>query len=545
MVNWGRKTTGFWDYIREKIAIMYFLRLAVVVLLEWLLLTACQSTASREAAVALTLPAPTQLTGQQLSQQYCGSCHQYPAPALLDKKTWQRGVLPQMALRMGLSDERMETLTNFSDTDELTRVLTANVLPETPMLHPTDWQKIVQFYTTQAPDKPLPQPAHEPLQTELPLFRARPSTQAIDGFVTLLTYDSLTNRIWAGDGRSQVYALDRELKRVDSLRLTSPPTDRRTNPDGSADWLTAGVLNPNDKQIGTWSHQAGNSQRPAPRLSNLQRPVQATMADLNRDGREDVVVCQFGHYLGKLTWHEQLPKADASGDTYREHVLDAVPGARLSIVRDVDRDGWPDVVALLTQGDEQVAVYHNLRNGSFRKETVLRFPSVYGSSYLELTDMDQDGDSDLVYTNGDNADYSPVLKPYHGVRVFLNDGRFRFTMTWFYPMHGAAQTVVRDFDQDGDADMAVIAHFPDFSQRPNAGFVYFENRGNLTFTPRTFPTANRGRWLRMATGDVDQDGDDDLLLGSFFRPTTPDHADLMNHWRKPGAGIMLLENRLK
>ncbi|WP_080238762.1 FG-GAP repeat domain-containing protein [Spirosoma rigui] len=524
---------------------MYFFRLSAIVLLAAHLITACQSTSSQQADTAPTLPTATQLSGQALSQRYCGSCHLYPEPALLDKKTWQKGVLPQMALRMGLSNKRMTTLTEFSDAEEMTRVLAANVLPETPMMHPSDWEKIVAFYTAQAPDKPLPQPAHVPLTTGLPLFRPTSPTPTIDGFVTLLTYDSLTNRIWAGDGRSNNYALDKTLHRVDSIRLSSPATDRHTNADGSADWLTVGMLNPNDKLSGMWSHQAQTGQTPKPQINQLERPVQASPVDLNRDGRPDLVVCQFGHYTGKLTWHERLAKPDASGSLYREHVLEALPGARLSIVHDMDKDGWPDIVALLTQGDEQVVVYHNLRNGTFRKLPVLRFPPVYGSSYLELTDMNRDGIPDLVYTNGDNADYSPVLKAYHGVRVFLNDGTFHFNQAWFYPLHGASQTVTRDFDQDGDLDIAAIAHFPDFSERPYAGFVYFENTGKMTFTPRTFPEANRGRWLRMTSGDIDQDGDEDLILGSFFKPTSADHADLMNNWRKPGAGLMLLENTLK
>jgi hypothetical protein len=215
------------------------------------------------------------------------------------------------------------------------------------------------------------------------------------------------------------------------------------------------------------------------------------------------------------------------------------------IVQDINKDQWPDVVALLTQGNEQVAVYYNQHNGQFRKETVLRFPPVYGSSFIELMDIDHDGDPDLVYANGDNADYSIVLKPYHGIRIFLNDGHFRFRQAWFYPMHGATQTIIRDFDQDGDEDIAAIAHFPDFSHRPNESFIYFENQGTLRFLPRTFPNAERGRWLTLDAGDVDQDGDDDILLGSFFRPTGPEHVDVMNSWRKPGTGVLLLKNTLK
>lgn len=485
-------------------------------------------------------PAPTQLTGRQLAQAYCGTCHLPPDPSLLDKTTWQRGVLPQMALRMGLSDARMTELMRLGNETERFRLLEANTYPETPMVNPADWQKIVNYYVTKAPEHLPAQPAHAPVRTELPLFRVEPTEGVADSWITLLRYDSLTHRTWVGDRRGRLCVLDSRLRLTDSLRFGSPVVDLLNHRDGSTDVLTVGVMNPNDQQAGAWGHVASHATTLTTRLTGLERPVGATVGDLNQDGRDDVVISQFGNHLGQLSWFEQGP-----GHRYQEHVLDNVPGARLTYIRDVDHDGWPDIVALLTQGDEQIAVYRNQHNREFEKRTVLRFPPVYGSSYLELADMDGDGDEDLVYTNGDNADYSIILKPYHGVRVFLNDGQFHFRQSWFYPMHGATQTVVRDFDHDGDPDIAAIAHFPDYGQRPAQSFVYLENTGRGQFTPRTFAGANRGRWLTMTAGDVDGDGDDDILLGSFFRPAGSEHADLMRQWSQPGAGVWLLRNTLR
>jgi mono/diheme cytochrome c family protein len=40
--------------------------------------------------------------GKKLATQYCGSCHQFPEPSLLDTKSWENGVLPQMGPRLGI-----------------------------------------------------------------------------------------------------------------------------------------------------------------------------------------------------------------------------------------------------------------------------------------------------------------------------------------------------------------------------------------------------------------------------------------------------------
>src|SRR3981081_1680618 len=45
---------------------------------------------------------PRKSEGEQLARSYCAACHVFAEPQLLDKRTWQRDVLPQMALRLGL-----------------------------------------------------------------------------------------------------------------------------------------------------------------------------------------------------------------------------------------------------------------------------------------------------------------------------------------------------------------------------------------------------------------------------------------------------------
>jgi hypothetical protein len=171
----------------------------------------------------------------------------------------------------------------------------------------------------------------------------------------------------------------------------------------------------------------------------------------------------------------------------------------------------------------------------------LRFPPIYGSTYFEPADFNADGHPDILYSCGDNADYTGnTLKYYHGVYIYLNDGNNRFTQRYFFPQHGTIKAVARDFDRDGDLDIAAISFFPDLKNQPGESFVYLENKGNFSFAPYTIEAVSEGRWMTMDAGDIDGDGDDDILLGSMILPSSNQYkSDAQKN-----TSLLLLKNKI-
>ena len=180
-------------------------------------------------------------------------------------------------------------------------------------------------------------------------------------------------------------------------------------------------------------------------------------------------------------------------------------------------DGSPDIVALFAQADERVLLFENDGKGGFTKgpRVLARFPPVYGSMYFSLHDFNHDGKLDIMYVNGDNFDYSRVPKPYHGISILENDGKNNFHERYFFPIHGAAQAVVADFDKDGDLDIMTASNFADAARHPERGIMYFENVGPYTFKPYAFSIAAENQWNVMAAADLDRDGWLDVIVGAM------------------------------
>jgi hypothetical protein len=481
------------------------------------------------------------LDGNNLAHVYCSACHQFPEPALLPKVTWEKNVLPAMGLRLGIGSN-LGMYTRL-DAKEIMALLKADIFPNKPLIAKKDWQKIMAYYQKQAPEK-LSIPEKLPLDllsqfqvTVLPVNKGR------NALTSLLQYDPATKELLVGDRRNKLFRINAQLQTIDSIQLDTPPIAAISNPAGIYQVLTIGSLIPSDAPYGrlySWNTRTQTTSDPLLQLTDLQRPVQLARSDLNQDGRQDVIICQHGNQLGKLSWYE----ANENG-TYQEHILKKVPGSRQVIIQDLNHDKRPDIIALFAQATESIVVFYNQGKGQFEEETVVQLPPVYGLSYLEMADFNDDGAPDILITNGDNGDYSFLLKPYHGIRMYLNNKDNTFKEAFFLPLPGASQAKARDFDQDGDLDVVAIAYFADFERQPEAGFVYYENQGNNTFRSKTIPEATQGRWLTLATGDLDQDGDEDIMLGSFVFATTPVPATLQEKWIKKGPSVLVLKNKLR
>ena len=275
-------------------------------------------------------------------------------------------------------------------------------------------------------------------------------------------------------------------------------------------------------------------------MDSLQRPVHATFSDVDGDGEEDVMVSEFGNTTGSLSWFKNL----GSGK-YKKNVLRAMPGAVQTALHDFNKDGKPDIIALMAQGDEGFFVYYNKGQGRYEEKRALRFPPSFGSNSFQLIDFNRDGYMDIIATNGDNGDYPPILKPYHGIRLYLNDKVNGFKEKIFLPVNGAGKAIALDYDADGDIDIASIAYFPDFTNRPAEAFIYWENKGSDKYSASSIAEVSTGRGLTMDAGDVDGDGDPDIVLGNanFSLGRVP--AALKEKWDKYSPSLIVLRNKTK
>jgi len=260
-------------------------------------------------------------------------------------------------------------------------------------------------------------------------------------------------------------------------------------------------------------------------LDKVARVTDVRGADLDGDGDVDLSVAQFGYYTGEGRWMEN------KGDwQFESHLLTRLSGAIHSPIADLDGDGSPDILMLISQEWEELHLFQN-KGGKFESKRIYGSTNEdYGSSGIRLVDLDKDADLDVLYTNGDAFDYSrPGPRPWHGVQWLENMGKGFFRFHRLGDFAGAYSPVACDIDTDGDLDVLAVSGFNHWESPEAYSLVCFENDGWNRFQRRILarkPT----HLMVMDAADMDGDGQVELVTGSFHAYPPYDHIARITLW---------------
>jgi len=485
--------------------------LYTLVLSALTLFHACSGDSSTKVKEEILFP-----EGKRLSETYCVTCHQHTTPEVLDRISWEK-VLMLMKKELEYDGINLEE---------------------------RDWLQIQQYYLYNAPSE-LDQPSGKSAISIKAGFEPVPSAPHFPKSfpsITSLNYDPVNEWICLGDAGGQLMILDQNgliaTHYLKNIAIQSNYNDQQRR----LEVLGIGSLRPSEARTGQLLaiDEGGNQQI---LIDSLHRPVHFLKVYMSPENQSSYLICSFGSTEGEVN-SGKLSLFVPDQGKYLEKVLKESPGAIKSAVTDYNRDGLMDIVALFAQGREALYLFINQGDYRFEERLLLEFNPVYGCSDFQLVDLNLDSYPDIILTNGDNGDSSPIFKYYHGVRILLNDGSYGFEESYFYPLNGASKVICRDFDADQDVDFVVLSMYPDLIRWKNEVLVYFENQGNNSFTPEYVEVEPSGRWILMDAGDLDADGDPDLILGANMRIQgilTPPR--IQDQWTKSQKSIQLFVNQ--
>ena len=467
-------------------------------------------------------------------ERTCGACHAYPPPEIFPKDVWPREV--ERGLQF-LSHSRIPVnAPTVASVDAYYRNRAPDVLPvlertDSPSPFPVRFQRIGYRTARSSLAPAIADVRFVHLSDERKLDVV--ACDMLNGMVLLL----------------KPYEPSAKLQVVTEA-ITNPAHAEVVdlNGDGIRDLIVAdlGSPVPSEQRLGSvvWlKGRTDGSFTPLTLADELGRVADVQAADFDGDGDLDLVVAEFGRLtLGEILILENRTTDDERPLFVRTKV-DARHGAIHVPVADLNGDGRPDFVALISQEHETVVAFLNAGNNTFLPQVIYAGPHpAFGSTGIQLVDLDRDGDRDVLMTNGDTLD-SELLRPYHGIQWLENRGTYPFEYHRLTSLYGVHRAVAADVDGDGDLDIAATCFLPGSYYQPLCreldldAVIILEQDAPGHFVRHSLETVTCDH-ATCDLGDFDADGDLDLVTGNFF---IPDRGEPASH-RSVADWVILREN---
>lgn len=237
---------------------------------------------------------------------------------------------------------------------------------------------------------------------------------------------------------------------------------------------------------------------------------EVVLGDLDGDGDLDMAVANDSAH------HNNIYLNDGEGNFSLFYQTPTTNSSTSIDLGDIDGDGDLDMVVanvgrqIVFNGPyyyKQNKIFFNNGDGSFTDSN--QNLGAQRSQSIKLGDIDNDGDFDIVVANGlyatQDAEASDRVN-----RIYLNDGSGRFPEVGIgFGSYRSAGITLGDIDSDGDIDV-VESNF----QRPGDFNVVYFNDGEGNLIDSKQPVDPHGNSFCTALGDIDGDGDLDMVIGN-------------------------------
>ncbi|MEE9212069.1 MAG: FG-GAP-like repeat-containing protein [Phycisphaeraceae bacterium] len=225
-------------------------------------------------------------------------------------------------------------------------------------------------------------------------------------------------------------------------------------------------------------------------------PTSIGLGDLNGDGLLDAVV------TGRNVEGIVLVMMGSAGGGFEPAVpLELEAQTDWVVVERLDADPHLDLAIALRSGVGKIAVFKGNGDGTFGGR--VDYSVGRGPSHIAAQDFDGDGDIDLAVM--DNSSETVTILRNDGSAVFTPSGQINHVGRLTKGISGAIYLTAADFDGDNDVDIAVAKA---------AGYIsVLANNGDATFARSIDHTV--GTATGIAAGDVDSDGDIDIVFGDL------------------------------
>jgi hypothetical protein len=454
----------------------------------------------------------------QRIQMFCGSCHENPPADTFPRSAWKSLI------------ERMYISFNESGR----------------ALQPPPIEEVVNYFEERAPLRLPPadiRRAGHPLpvrfnRIDYPVYEGSPNVSPphISNVNLVHLFDPKRLDVLACEMQGgAVLALQPYLPQPKWRVLYGPGADKGFHPahtevvdldqDGISDILIAnlGSFLPTDRRCGSvvWLRGLGDGRfEPITLLKDKGRIADVQAADFNGDGKLDLLVASFGwKSIGEIYYLENRTK-DWKKPNFTINMIDDRHGAIHVPVTDLNGDGKADFVALISQEHETIVAFLNDGKGAFEKRTLYKAPHPgYGSSGIQLIDLNGDKKIDVLYSNGDVLDEPYLLKPYHSIQWLENKGDLMFEHHPLTPMYGVHRAVAVDLDGDSDLDIVAVSFLPpenftDLREQQLDSVIVLEQTAPGMFARHSLETESCNH-VTCAVGDVFGRGRTDVVTGEF------------------------------